>query len=1426
MVSIVEHRKSPSFEFETTVEQLDHQASSSTRRQGLQALSAMRAGAMASGKNKYGDSYAVYELEHDVDTHGVAGAWTTSSASTAHLPGPWFSSTSAAAPTTSSLVDGHRAVCDVSHSANGKLDALRQLECTQEQGSAAWLKARASLATASDAATLRQAPGAKTLEKLISRKVALSQGSHVPTVSTRAMQYGSATEGKVIELIKLGFGLDVHRFGLVKSASYPGWAASPDGVISCSSGDVALLEIKCAYPDPRQSGARRPLKPGAVKAVWYHQVQFALHALQISRALFAEFFGTKLHVVNVARSEVWLAENKSKIDRSVQLLSEALPCTPHLALASGGGEMAAMLVPGTPRSSATLASPAQTPNPVPEPPAPGPVASSSKPLNHLTTRSIMDCPRALTAAYPTFANGGLKLTAIRAASDLFGAAHEFEGRQVGFFKHGQQRKELSPVLYFDNQTCADKWAGEVLRISFASKNTSVMGGQHCKALVNEAGEPNGRLEPAARKVTYHCASCLASRGGSADDDTSHSGGQRRKPRRQKKRMGQGAACNACIVRRDHIDGSTSFTLQDDHSSTCTIVNNTTLQRFPVSVVREVGELAQRGHTVADITRLYNERIGLDLDFDLQRVTSSTTKTRGRESLPQRQVAYIVRQLQLTAATKGQWDKNDMVSSEILLREFMSKNVAVAYKPKGQKLVPGQPDPRECFANELDFPALAHLDEDTFLLVLFPKFGRDMFRDFGTAVYVDATFNLAVNYDHLQTITANIVDNTGTAVPVAVCISNFENQDVFRAFFNVILTHVPDRVPDVLVSDLAEAAYLGFLRTGRNPGLRWIYCSFHLFKAMREYVSCKLPQGTLCAEEFQVAKATLWSLVLKLFNARRGSKQYARRRAPTADEFQRTMSAISQHLRDGFGYTEHSAPVRYFQRYFEQQERWSPIVREQAKAEFHLVTLPSTNAVSESTFRVLKKSDMGFAGKHNGRLDGLLTVLGSFFRYTLQNIVDRLSGTRTTSLPFAIENDANFVRLELKALDDGYDRDAADGLVIGDERLAEAHMEQLRILEGGHAESIAAEVDDEANCTVGDVDFGPTPGEEATDAPDAVGEPAAAADVSALEMSVEIIDPPPPEPHRARPLRPQAMEARKIATQLRELAAKLSAAADAFEEQHGEDPCEGYVPTRSDELAASVLREKRYSLALACNTIGRHVDIAVDAMRLDGASASSTSFHSRDVAPGRPRVQITQARGAVRPAGAIPDPVAAAVSRESGDRLAQPLAVSQPPRKRARKERQIKEVVPEELINKQPVPRAAIPARREVSTARRETPMLVARIEASSRLAWRARHTFDDDTDYERLREEEVAKLLATHWSLRLRDQGFPEEDLELLEDVGYTGRVERVDYPHHGKPGLLALPAGSLCVKLGGSGNGFLYQYQGEWIAARELLSMHSEFAD
>ena len=93
MVSIVEHRKSPSFEFETTVEQLDHQASSSTRRQGLQALSAMRAGAMASGKNKYGDSYAVYELEHDVDTHGVAGAWTTSSASTAHLPGPWFSST-------------------------------------------------------------------------------------------------------------------------------------------------------------------------------------------------------------------------------------------------------------------------------------------------------------------------------------------------------------------------------------------------------------------------------------------------------------------------------------------------------------------------------------------------------------------------------------------------------------------------------------------------------------------------------------------------------------------------------------------------------------------------------------------------------------------------------------------------------------------------------------------------------------------------------------------------------------------------------------------------------------------------------------------------------------------------------------------------------------------------------------------------------------------------------------------------------------------------------------------------------------------------------------------------------------------------------------------------------------------------------------
>lgn len=171
-----------------------------------------------------------------------------------------------------------------------------------------WYAVRRELITASDAAAaLDVKPYASyrgsARAELLKRKV-----SNAP-LNNIFVAHGQRYEDAARDWAAAAMGETIMDVGLVRHASLPWLAASPDGV-TCSG---KLLEIKCPL--------KREIKPGCIPEHYFPQVQCQMEVCDMDQTIFVQYKpagmlpGGKafLDIVVIERDRAWFDANKDRL---------------------------------------------------------------------------------------------------------------------------------------------------------------------------------------------------------------------------------------------------------------------------------------------------------------------------------------------------------------------------------------------------------------------------------------------------------------------------------------------------------------------------------------------------------------------------------------------------------------------------------------------------------------------------------------------------------------------------------------------------------------------------------------------------------------------------------------------------------------------------------------------------------------------------------------------------------------------------------------------------------------------------------------------------------------------------------------------------------------------------------------------------------
>ena len=142
-----------------------------------------------------------------------------------------------------------------------------------EQRSAAWLKLRGNMLTASDAAAAIGANKYQTPDDLIRKKCGLAE----PFTGNEATEWGTRLEPIACEMFEQKYGLKVYELGLIPHPDYPWLGGSPDGLTE----NNCLLEIKCPL--------RRKIVPGEVPLCYEAQIQICMEIMDVESCYFCQY---------------------------------------------------------------------------------------------------------------------------------------------------------------------------------------------------------------------------------------------------------------------------------------------------------------------------------------------------------------------------------------------------------------------------------------------------------------------------------------------------------------------------------------------------------------------------------------------------------------------------------------------------------------------------------------------------------------------------------------------------------------------------------------------------------------------------------------------------------------------------------------------------------------------------------------------------------------------------------------------------------------------------------------------------------------------------------------------------------------------------------------------------------------------------------
>lgn len=152
-----------------------------------------------------------------------------------------------------------------------KFDRFPGLEFLEaEQGTSDWYQERLGSVGSSEVKAAFAGGQGKTRSTLMRRKVREQYtGEQEEHIETFDMRWGIEIEPEARNYFSDATGLDVVQTGLVRNEKYPGFHASPDGLIIRNEG-VYWLEIKC----PKFSTCLEYMEAWAKNKTWTHPTEY------------------------------------------------------------------------------------------------------------------------------------------------------------------------------------------------------------------------------------------------------------------------------------------------------------------------------------------------------------------------------------------------------------------------------------------------------------------------------------------------------------------------------------------------------------------------------------------------------------------------------------------------------------------------------------------------------------------------------------------------------------------------------------------------------------------------------------------------------------------------------------------------------------------------------------------------------------------------------------------------------------------------------------------------------------------------------------------------------------------------------------------------------------------------------------------------
>lgn len=188
-----------------------------------------------------------------------------------------------------------------------------------------WFTARTELLTASDAASaldVKPYPsyrGSPRSELLRRKACADGGGSNSAAAANMFMAHGQKYEDDARRWAMAAMGETSHDVGLVRHATLPWLAASPDGVTESGK----LIEIKCPL--------KRTIVHGEVPHHYYPQIQVQMEVCDVDQTIFVQYKPScvssdgraLLDIVVVERDRAWFHGNRGKLEAFWQEFMEA-----------------------------------------------------------------------------------------------------------------------------------------------------------------------------------------------------------------------------------------------------------------------------------------------------------------------------------------------------------------------------------------------------------------------------------------------------------------------------------------------------------------------------------------------------------------------------------------------------------------------------------------------------------------------------------------------------------------------------------------------------------------------------------------------------------------------------------------------------------------------------------------------------------------------------------------------------------------------------------------------------------------------------------------------------------------------------------------------------------------------------------------------